>query len=75
LAAAAAIQMKGLSQTAPGSILNIKLVLLGQSSVGKTSIVTVSEELPFVSDQSATIGACFHLRNVEIEGCTVKFHI
>lgn len=38
----------------------IKVVLLGDSSVGKTSIVTRLKSGKFLAKHAATIGAAFH---------------
>jgi small GTP-binding protein len=52
-----------------------KLVLLGQSTVGKTSIISVAEGGSFQPDQSATIGACFHIKKMKVDDTGIKFHI
>jgi small GTP-binding protein len=52
-----------------------KLVLLGQSTVGKTSIINVAEGGSFSEDQSATIGACFHIKKMKVGSTGIKLHI
>jgi small GTP-binding protein len=52
-----------------------KLVLLGQSTVGKTSIINVAEGGSFSHDQSATIGACFHIKKMKVGTIGIKLHI
>jgi small GTP-binding protein len=63
------------SHAAGDGIPNIKLVLLGQSTVGKTSIITVADDGDFFADQSATVGACFHVKKMKVGGTSIKFHI
>ena len=53
----------------------IKLVLLGDSKVGKTSIVTVVHGDEFIPDQTATIGACFHIKKMKIGDVALQLHI
>jgi small GTP-binding protein len=64
-----------LGQAAGAGIPIVKLVLLGKSSVGKTSIVTVADDGDFVADQSATVGACFHVKKMRVNDTSIKFHI
>jgi small GTP-binding protein len=59
------------TETTPTS----KLVLLGQSAVGKTTIINVAEGGPFVQDQSATIGACFHMKKMKMDTNAIRLHI
>jgi small GTP-binding protein len=54
---------------------NVKLVFLGESTVGKTSIIGVAHGGSFVPDQLATIGACFHIKTVSVNETEVKLHI
>jgi len=54
---------------------NIKLVLLGESTVGKTSIVNVAHRNEFVQDQASTIGACFQIKKMKVGDTTVKLHL
>jgi small GTP-binding protein len=62
-------------QAARDGIPSVKLVLLGQSSVGKTSIMTVANDGDFIPDQSATVGACFHVKMMKVGDTPIKFHI
>ncbi|PAV22676.1 GTP-binding RAB5 [Pyrrhoderma noxium] len=78
--AASSAQAQESRQSAPTSIMSkqyqFKLVLLGESAVGKSSLV-----LRFVKDQfddyrESTIGAAFLTQTVPLEdGSTVKFEI
>ena len=54
---------------------NIKLVLLGESTVGKTSIVNVAHRGEFIQDQTSTIGACFQIKKMKVGETTVKLHL
>lgn len=58
-------------ETAP----NFKLVLLGESSVGKTSIVNVMHGGEFIEDQQSTVGACFQIKKMKIEDTLVNLHL
>ena len=55
--------------------INVKIALIGDSTVGKTSIVNVCQGGDFNSDQEATIGACFHIKNVVVKDIMVRMHI
>jgi len=59
----------------PDPMPNIKLVLLGETTVGKTSIISVASDNPFTPDQSATVGACFHIKKMKAGNISIKFHI
>jgi small GTP-binding protein len=52
-----------------------KVVLLGESSVGKTSIVAAYAEEGFTEVHSPTIGACFSLHEVAVGPQTIKLKV
>ena len=52
-----------------------KLVLLGETAVGKSSIALRFVRNQFLEYQESTIGAAFLTQSVEIDGKTVKFEI
>jgi len=52
-----------------------KLVLLGDTSVGKSSIVIRFVKGQFHEHQESTIGAAFLTQTVQVSDCTVKFEI
>jgi len=52
-----------------------KLVLLGESTVGKSSLVLRFVKRTFQEYQETTIGAAFVTHSVEVDGVTVKFEI
>lgn len=56
-------------------IPSVKVVLLGSTKVGKTSIVNVLHNGEFFEDQSATVGACFQVRNCNVGDQQLKLHI
>ncbi|KAI8344878.1 small GTPase superfamily [Choanephora cucurbitarum] len=58
-----------------GQLPSVKLVLLGESSVGKSSIVTRYATDTFIEGREATIGAAFLARICSTEQRKVKFEI
>ena len=54
---------------------NFKIVLLGESTVGKTSIINVVHGGEYVPDQPTTIGACFYIKKMKVNNITMKLHI
>ncbi|CDJ43767.1 RAB5C, member RAS oncogene family, related [Eimeria tenella] len=65
-AAAAAAQRK---------VLHFKLVLLGNTSVGKSCLVVRFAKDEFYEYQESTIGAAFMTQSVDLGDCVVKFEI
>lgn len=61
--------------TAPGKICQFKLVLLGESAVGKSSLVLRFVKGQFHEYQESTIGAAFLTQTVCLDDTTVKFEI
>ena len=55
--------------------ISVKLVLLGDSNVGKSSIVIRYTKNEFRSGAAATIGAAFLTQTTSIGDQTVKFEI
>jgi small GTP-binding protein len=53
----------------------IKIVFLGESTVGKTSIISCLTHSDFISEVSPTIGASFTLHPMTVEGVQVKLKI
>jgi len=60
---------------AQGKICQFKLVLLGESAVGKSSLVLRFVKGQFHEYQESTIGAAFLTQTVCLEDTTVKFEI
>lgn len=56
-------------------IKNYKLVLLGESGVGKTSIVNRLLNKSFDGFQESTIGAAFSTKQIDIEEQKIRFEI
>jgi small GTP-binding protein len=52
-----------------------KVVFLGESTVGKTSIVSCFSDDGFSPEQSPTIGACFSLHEVSVGDVKVKLKV
>ena len=57
------------------NLVSYKIVILGQTSVGKSSIVTRFIHDRFGEFQESTIGAAFFSKVIENEGKSVKFDI
>jgi len=60
---------------AQAKALQFKLVLLGESAVGKSSLVLRFVKGQFHEYQETTIGAAFLTQTVTVDGVTVKFEI
>ena len=58
-----------------GKICQFKVVLLGESAVGKSSLVLRFVKGQFHEFQESTIGAAFLTQTVQIDDTTVKFEI
>ncbi|KOB58600.1 hypothetical protein PFHG_00350 [Plasmodium falciparum HB3] len=56
-------------------VFNSKLVLLGDTSVGKSCIVVRFAKNEFYEYQESTIGAAFMTQLIDIGECTIKFEI
>tara|TARA_Y100000589_G_C26897823_1_gene524965 strand:+ start:91 stop:696 length:606 start_codon:yes stop_codon:yes gene_type:complete len=56
-------------------IVSYKIVILGQTSVGKSSIVTRFIHDRFDEFQESTIGAAFFSKTIEKDDCSIKFDI
>jgi small GTP-binding protein len=57
------------------SIPVVKIVLLGESSVGKTGIVSVAHGGTYSTEQTPTVGACFIIKNMSVGDSELKLHI
>ena len=53
----------------------LKVVFLGESTVGKTSIISAFSHNTFIPEQTPTIGACFSLQRVKVKDTYVKVKI
>ena len=58
-----------------GRVFQFKLVLLGDSAVGKSSLVLRFVRGQFFEYQESTIGAAFLTQTVALNDTTVKFEI
>ncbi|GFE55594.1 Ras-related Rab protein [Babesia ovis] len=56
-------------------LYQFKLVILGDTSVGKSSLVGRFVKNTFLEFQESTIGAAFMTQSVTLDDCTVKFEI
>ncbi|CAH8666301.1 unnamed protein product [Dicrocoelium dendriticum] len=57
------------------STVRIKLIILGDSGVGKSSLIRRFVEDHFLSDEPATIGFDFKPFNIDVDGESVQFNI
>lgn len=55
--------------------LNAKIALLGESMVGKTSIVNVVHGGKFIPEQTSTVGACFQIKKWTVNNETINLHL
>jgi small GTP-binding protein len=53
----------------------VKIVFLGESMVGKTSIISSYSKMGFQSDTTSTIGACFSLHRIRLSSAEIKLKI
>ena len=59
-----------------GTKLEAKIVLVGNSAVGKTCIATRYKEGKFTNDHKPTVGASYFQKNFQFpDGSTLKLHI
>ena len=63
------------SNAAQPKLLQFKLVLLGESAVGKSSLVLRFVKGQFHEYQESTIGAAFLTQTISLDDATVKFEI
>ena len=63
------------AQSAINKICQFKVVLLGESAVGKSSLVLRFVKREFHEFQESTIGAAFLTQTIQIDDTTVKFEI
>ncbi|KNC81168.1 Ras-like protein Rab-5C [Sphaeroforma arctica JP610] len=61
--------------SSPNNVSQYKLVLLGESAVGKSSLVLRFVKGQFQEYQESTIGAAFLTQTLSLDDCTVKFEI
>jgi small GTP-binding protein len=59
----------------PRKVKTLKAVLVGESTVGKTSILTVANTGQFERDAASTVGACFVANNYTFGERSVRLNI
>ncbi|KAI9283411.1 ras family-domain-containing protein [Sporodiniella umbellata] len=59
----------------PGKLKNVKLVLLGESAVGKSSIALRFVNRQYVENREPTIGAAFLTQKCNLKDRSIKFEI
>merc|ERR1711865_172931 len=64
-----------LNSSGASKVVQFKLVLLGDSAVGKSSLVLRFVRGQFFEYQESTVGAAFLTQNVSLNDYTVKFEI
>lgn len=67
--------MANLNTNTANKVIPFKLVLLGDSAVGKSSLVLRFVKKQFYEYQESTIGAAFLTQTINLKDCTVKFEI
>merc|ERR1711898_49400 len=67
--------LMALNSSGASKVVQFKLVLLGDSAVGKSSLVLRFVRGQFFEYQESTIGAAFLTQNVSLNDYTVKFEI
>lgn len=68
--------MFGSNQTiAISTIKNYKMVFLGESAVGKTSIVLRFSKKGFSEFQESTIGAAFQAKEIQVDDTKIRYEI
>ena len=55
--------------------LNFKIIIVGDSAVGKSNIGTRYIEDKFSSETKATVGVEFFTKNIELNKCNIRAHI
>lgn len=53
----------------------IRLLIVGETGVGKTSLLVRFNEGLFYSDQKTTIGVDYKAKEIEVDGETVKLQV
>merc|ERR1711898_6305 len=66
---------RSMNSSGGSKVVQFKLVLLGDSAVGKSSLVLRFVRGQFFEYQEGTIGAAFLTQNVSLNDYTVKFEI
>jgi small GTP-binding protein len=72
---AANVPMSGLASPSARKVKILKAVLVGESTVGKTSILTVANTGQFEADAASTVGACFVANNYTFGDRSVRLNI
>merc|ERR1711959_316984 len=68
-------RFRSMNSSGGSKVVQFKLVLLGDSAVGKSSLVLRFVRGQFFEYQESTIGAAFLTQNVSLNDYTVKFEI
>merc|ERR1712078_116750 len=69
------VRRRAMNSSGGSKVVQFKLVLLGDSAVGKSSLVLRFVRGQFFEYQESTIGAAFLTQNVSLNDYTVKFEI
>ena len=54
---------------------NVKIVFIGDSTVGKSSIINITQNKDLNPEQPSTIGACFYIMKLLVGNIHIKLHI
>lgn len=74
-ASEASVATGSVSGTAPIKPIQVKLVLLGEAAVGKSSLVLRFVNNEFVDNKEPTIGAAFLTQKCKLQDKIIKFEI
>jgi GTPase SAR1 family protein len=70
------IQQSGFLKThSPITMYMIRLLIVGETGVGKTSLLIRFNEGHFYADQKTTIGVDYKAKELDIDGETVKLQV
>lgn len=53
----------------------IRLLIIGETGVGKTSLLVRFNEDNFISDQKTTIGVDYKAKEIDVDGENVKLQV
>lgn len=54
---------------------SVKIIFVGDASVGKTSIINIARGAEYTPDQLSTICAAFYVKKMEYKGQVVRMHV
>lgn len=64
-----------MDERSDSTFVSMKVVLIGASTVGKTSLVNVATDGTFQDTQAPTIGSCFVVKKIKIVKKVIRLHL